>query len=272
MRSMTTAVNTISQLQKQFDIISNNISNVETNGFKKRDVSFSEMVYQHMNNQPDQEKEIGRLTPFGIRQGVGAKISKSVMIMQQGAIKNTDRALDLAFTEENQFLKVRADDQIRFTRNGALYLAPAGNNEMMLVTQDGYPVLDEGDNPIVFSSEHNNFSVFKNGSFQAQGGNGPLMTANLGVVTMMKPQYLEQKGDGLLGLPDNLEVNPTLIYTELTGAGRNEIAIQQGALEASNVDLGKELTEMMSVQRAMQFQSRSISLSDQMMGLVNGIR
>ncbi|CAM4165014.1 flagellar hook-basal body protein [Lederbergia lenta] len=277
-RSMTTAVNTISQLQKQFDIISHNISNVQTNGFKKRDVSFSDMVYQQLNNQPIEEKEVGRLTPQGLRQGVGAKISKSMMVLQQGAIQNTDRALDIAFTEENQFLKVQVQENgqtaIRFTRNGALYLTPSGNNEVMLVTAEGHPVLDDNNNSIVFSDQLKEFTIFQNGVFQAQSENGQQLTANLGVVAINKPQYMEQKGDNLLGLPENLQpgVNPALIYTELTGAERNQVAVQQKALEASNVDLSKEMTEMINVQRALQFQSRSISLSDQMMGLVNGIR
>ncbi|MEK3888492.1 flagellar hook-basal body protein [Bacillus sp. FSL K6-3431] len=277
-RSMTTAVNTIGQLQKQFDAISNNIANAQTNGYKKRDVSFSEMVYQHVNNQPTEEKEVGRLTPFGIRQGVGAKISKSVMVLQQGAIKNTDRPLDLAFTEENQFLKIRVQENdqsaIRFTRNGALYLAPTGNNEMMLVTEEGHPVLDEQNNNIIFSDQYKSFTIFNNGVFQAQADNGQQVTSNLGIVAMNKPQFMEQKGSNLLGLPENLQpgVDPALIYTELAGAGRNQVSVQQGALEASNVDLSKEMTEMVNVQRALQFQSKSISLSDQMMGLVNGIR
>lgn len=274
-RSMTTAVNTISQLQKQFDIISHNIANSQTNGFKRRDVSFSDMVFQHINNQPSEEKEIGRMTPHGIRQGVGAMISTSAMILQQGALKTTHRALDIAFTEENQFLKVlvqeNGEENVRFTRNGALHLSPIGTNELMLVTDEGHPVLDENENMIVFSDQYNQFAISKNGAFQARGANGA-MTANLGVIALNKPQFMEQKGGTLIGLPVDPAVNPATIYTELTGAVRNNIGVQQGALEASNVDLSKEMTEMMNTQRAMQLQSRSFSLSDQMMGLVNGIR
>ncbi|MBS4178075.1 flagellar hook-basal body protein [Lederbergia citrea] len=273
-KSMTTAVNTINQLQKQFDIISHNIANSQTNGFKRRDVSFAEMVFQEINNQPAQEKEVGRTSPLGIRQGVGAMIAKSVMVLQQGTIQNTDRSLDIAFTENNQFLKVLVQDgngsNVRFTRNGALYVTPTGNNELMLVTKDGNPILDENENMITFSDQLGDYTISKNGTFQASNKNGQTMTANLGIIALNKPQFMEQKGDNLIGLPDN--TNEAAIYADLTGATRNNISIQQGALEGSNVDLSKEMTEMMSVQRALQFQSRSITLSDQMLGLVNGIR
>ncbi|MBW8349964.1 flagellar hook-basal body protein [Bacillus sp. IITD106] len=274
-RSMTTATNTLSQLQKQFDMISNNIANSGTNGFKRRDVSFADMVFQEINNQPSRENEIGRLSPHGIRQGVGAKISKSTIVLNQGPLQNTGRSLDFAFTSEHQFLKVRVQDDsgthMRFTRNGALYVTPSGNNQLMLVTQDGHAVLDQNNNPVIFSDQFNRFTITNQGTFQASGEQGQA-NINLGVIALNKPQYMEQKGDSLIGLPDNNTVNPAIVYTDLTGPERNTIAMQHQALEASNVDLSKELTDMMNVQRALQFQSRAITVSDQMMGLVNGIR
>ncbi|MBS4195832.1 flagellar hook-basal body protein [Lederbergia citri] len=274
-RSMTTATNTLSQLQKQFDIISNNIANSGTKGFKRRDVSFADMVFQEINNQPSRENEIERLSPHGIRQGVGAKISKSAIVLNQGPIQNTGRFLDFAFTSENQFLKVRVQDDsgthIRFTRNGALYVTPSGNNQLMLVTQDGHAVLDQNNNPVIFSDQLNRFTITNHGTFQASGEQGQA-NIDLGVIALNKPQYMEQKGDSLIGLPDNNTVNPALVFTDLAGPERNTIAMQQQALEGSNVDLGKELTDIMNVQRALQFQSRAITVSDQMMGLVNGIR
>ena len=275
-RSMTTAVNTISQLQKQFDVVSHNIANVQTNGYKRRDVSFSEMVFQQINNQPAEEKEIGRLSPFGIRQGVGAKISKSAMIMQQGIINNTGRALDVAFKENNHFLKIAIQDNdastVGFTRNGALYLTPTGNNELMLVTAEGHPVLDENENMITISDQQKEFTILQDGTFEARSETGQLTTANLGVIALNKPQFMEQKGDTLIALPGmDPAVDPSTIFTELVGVARNGM-LQQGALEGSNVDLGMEMTDMINIQRSLQFQSRAITLSDQMMGLVNGIR
>ena len=98
---------------------------------------------------------------------------------------------------------------------------------------------------------------------------------NLGVSLVNKPQFLELKGNNLLGLPENvadLNVGIDEIVTELNGPDRDQISIEQGALEQSNVDLSKEMTDLIQVQRSYQFQARSINMADQMMGLINGIR
>lgn len=87
--------------------------------------------------------------------------------------------------------------------------------------------------------------------------------------------FWSKKNNNLLGLPDNLEdlgVTEAQVFTELNGALREQISIQQRALEQSNVDMAKEMTELLNVQRSYQFNARSITLADQMMGLVNGIR
>lgn len=269
---MSTAVNTMNQLQKQFDLISHNISNSQTTGFKTQNASFSELMVQSINNQSAEEKEIGRISPLGIRQGVGARVTKLPISMQQGSLKTTGRPLDIAFTSPNQFLKVSDEGALRFTRNGALYLMPLDNQQgTQLVNQDGHPILDENNNRIVLPNDISNIQINDHGQFTAEGLPAPI---HLGIIEVKKPQLLEQKGDSLLGLPDDLNVEAGEIYTDLTGdAGlRGNIRIQQQTLENSNVDVGAELSNMMIVQRALQFQSRSISISDQMLGIINNIR
>jgi len=274
---MITAVNTMGQLQKHVDIIGHNLANAETGGYKKRDVSFADLIAQQINNHASAGTEIGRQSQFGIRQAVGAKISKTAMVTTQGSLKNTDRPLDIAFTKENQFLKVlvqrEGTSDIQFTRNGELDFLPSGNG-YILATKDGHPVLDENNQTIAVSGPVEDVKMVRPGTFEIQLRNGEAVNVQLGVITLDKPQFMEQKGETLIGLPegaaDNINVNN--LYTELTGQRRNEISLQQGALEASNVDIGSEMTDLMTTQKAIQFQSRSITLADQMMGLINGIR
>ena len=104
--------------------------------------------------------------------------------------------------------------------------------------------------------------------------NGNEQSFNLGVSLVNKPQFLELKGNNLLGLPENVaDLNgEEEIVTNLNGPDRDQISIEQGALEQSNVDLSKEMTDLIQVQRSYQFQARSINMADQMMGLINGIR
>lgn len=280
-RTMITAANTMSQLQLHIDTIANNIANLDTNGFKRRDVAFTELIYQHFNNQTRPEREIGRLSPDGIRQGTGARMAASRLVMAQGAIKPTDRALDTAFTKEGQLFKVLVQQpggeagEICYTRNGALYLSPAAENESVLVNGDGYFILDENNQPIIIAGDVERIAINETGELRATMTDGTEQTYLLGVVQVNNPQFLEARGQNLYGLPaqlDELGVAAADILTELSGALRGEIGIRQMALEQSNVDLAKEMTDLMNVQRTYQFQARTISLADQMMGIINGMR
>ncbi|MBP2242393.1 flagellar basal-body rod protein FlgG [Cytobacillus eiseniae] len=278
-RTMITATNTLSQLQKQMDIVSHNMANIDTSGYKRREASFTDLLFQQFNNQQNPAEEMNRLTPNGIRQGVGAKLAQSKIVMTQGSLKNTERALDMAFTKEGQYFRVLEQSDngtaVRYTRDGAFYLTPLSESENMLVTGNGYPVLDENNNPITINGQVSDYLVTQNGRLVATMDNGTTREFNLGVVQVNKPQFLEQKGGNLLGLPENiadLNVAENEILTELNGQLRSEVSIQQRALEQSNVDMSKEMTDLINLQRAYQFQSRSISIADQMMGLVNGIR
>jgi flagellar basal-body rod protein FlgG len=272
-RMMITASNTLAQLQKQMDITSHNMANIDTTGYKRREATFTDLLVQQFANQPNSADE-NRLTPNGLRQGTGAKLAQSQIVMAQGSIKTTDRQLDTAFTKENQLYKVlvqtEAGSQVQYTRDGAFYLTPVSDTESMLVTSTGNAVLDENDNPIYINGQPGEFMITENGVLNAKDSTGREQTFSLGIVRVNKPQFLEQQGGNLLSLAGGADGIDVL--TELTGALRNEAGVQQRALEQSNVNMQKEMTDLITVQRAYQFQSRAISMADQMMGLVNGIR
>ncbi|MGD6842224.1 flagellar hook-basal body protein [Bacillus infantis] len=272
-RIMITAANTMAQLQKQMDITSHNMANIDTVGYKRREASFSDLMVQQFANQPNSPDE-NRLTPDGLRMGTGAMLAQSQAVMNQGSIKETGRQLDTAFTKENQLYKVlvrtEAGTAVQYTRDGAFYLTPVSETESMLVTGAGHAVLDENDNPIYINSQSGEFRITENGILAAMDGNGNEQTFSLGIVQVNKPQFLEQQGGNLFALAAGAAGNE--VMTDLSGALRGQAAVQQRALEQSNVDMQKEMTDLISTQRAYQFQSRAISMADQMMGLVNGIR
>lgn len=279
-RTMITATNTLSQLQKQLDLISSNMANIDTAGYKRREASFTDLLVQEFRNQPNDALERNRQTPFNVRQGIGARLGQTQLIMTQGSLKTTDRALDTAFTAEGQFYRVMVQNEnggtsLNLTRNGSLYLSPVSNNETMLVNSDGHAILDENNQPITITGNVKSFKINETGTFSAEMYDGTSQEVNLGVVLVKKPQFLEQKGSNLLGLPDNLNglgATEADILTELTGPLRNQVSIQQGVLEQSNVDMSKEMTDLINVQRGYQFHAKTITLADQMLGLVNGIR
>lgn len=279
-RTMITASNSLSQIQKALDVVSSNVANVDTTGYKRQVTNFSSLLYQNVNNQKNPDEEIGRLTPNGIRLGVGTKISQVQSQTSQGALITTNRTLDIAFTKENQFLKVLDQDNgtstIRYTRDGALYISPIGDgNTVVLTNSDGYPILDENEDFITFSGDFKEMSFTSTGEMIIEMNDGTKQSINLGIVQVKKPQFLENSGGNLLSLPSNMgELNLGLedILTELTGMERDQVSIQQGVLEKSNVSLSDEMTNLITLQRSYQFQSRAVSIADQMLGLINGLR
>ncbi|WP_239454079.1 flagellar hook-basal body protein [Bacillus suaedaesalsae] len=269
-RSLITATNTMTQLQKQLDNISNNLANIDTVGFKRRETNFQELLFQQFNNQPIDRNEAGRLTPNGVRQGVGAKVSHTSLQLAQGSIKTTERALDVALLKENQFFEVEVDGQTRFTRDGSFSLSVLPSGDVQLVTSEGYPVSSEN-GPIIFQEGYNNLIIDANGQLNVQYPNGANEVFNLSVVQINRPQLLQSAGNNVYSLPNLAEIN-VLEADVFAAIGRNDIAMQQGALEQSNVEMQKEMTELINTQRSYQFNAKSISIADQMLGLINGIR
>ncbi|MFJ9385986.1 flagellar hook-basal body protein [Peribacillus sp. NPDC101481] len=278
-RTMMTATNTLNQLQSKIDHISNNIANVDTTAYKKSQTSFNDLLTQSFNNQPSETKEKGRLTTPGIRQGTGAMISQSQLVLSQGPLKTTDRNLDAAFTREDQFFTVSVQGEnginTRLTRDGAFYLSPNGNDQMLLVTSAGHKVLDENGEPILIEGNIKDIKISETGLLIVDTEEYGKRSFGLGIVSVKNPQFLDRLGGNLLGMPENFNAlggTEDDIMTALTGDSRNQAAVQQGTLESSNVDLSKEMTDLINVQRSYQFQSRAVTMADQMSGLVNGIR
>ncbi|QFT90874.1 Flagellar basal-body rod protein FlgG [Bacillus sp. THAF10] len=275
-RIMLNATNTMNQLQKQLDIISHNVANVDTVGYKHRNATFQELLAQQSNNQALDQYDNVRNTPLGIRHGTGAGLSQTRLNLNQGAIRNTDRMLDFALTKEDQLFMVQVTENgqtsTQFTRNGVFYLSPINNNEVMLVTAEGHPVLNSAENPIILPDNVQDIQVQPGGVITAELTNGQVIANELGLVQITRPQMLESRPGSLFALPPANVANPDDILTIMAGAGRDEIGIAQGALEQSNVDLASELTEMTLMQRSYQFNARTVQFADQMMGLVNGLK
>ncbi|MEK5136495.1 MULTISPECIES: flagellar hook-basal body protein [Priestia] len=272
-RSMINATNTMTQLQQRLDLVGSNLANINTVGYKKRDASFSDMLYQQINNQSDEASEPGRKTPLGIRQGAGALLSQTKLVTTQGSLQETGRQLDVALTNLNTFFQVQKDNdgtvETYYTKNGSFHLTPLGNGEVQLVNTDGNPVLDSEGNTISFSTDFRELQINKAGELTVVSNEGNEIFA-LGLTRVNRPQSLEAVGSSLFRVPNAL--NQENGVQNLQGDERAGAGIQQGFLEQSNVDMSKEITDMTLTQRAYQFNSQSISIADQMMGLVNSIR
>lgn len=266
---------TMRELQNQLDLISHNMANVGTNGYKNRASNFTSLLTQNIDNFSDEEANAqGRITPHGIRQGSGAKLGHTNIDLSLGSVRETGRGLDLALLADNHLLQIEVTEndvtETRYTRDGALYLNPLENGQLMLTTNEGYPIQGE-EGPIIIDDGLEGISINDRGQVLVTRNGETNPEGQLALAEVIRPQFLESVGNNQFRLPD---ITATDYNAEdiIADVANFDIQIQSHALEQSNVDLSKKMTELLETQRAYQFNARTISMHDQMRGLVNQIR
>jgi flagellar basal-body rod protein FlgG len=275
---MNTAATSMRELQKKIDVIANNISNVNTSGYKRQEVNFSDALTQSFERQAGLQNEIGRMTPNGIRIGSGTKVTQTTLRAEQGSIMKTDRALDFMIQGDTGFFRVASERNTYYTKDGSFQIQPILNsNQVNLVTSSGDSVLDINNVPIAFDRDYDTIKVDENGLIEISYKDSTRQPNQfqLSIADINKPNLLEKVGANRYQLPGTEAAqiaNGTLSVVNLSSDSNGSIRINQGALEMSNVDLTDEMTELIATQRLFQSQGRAISFADDMMGLVNTIR
>jgi flagellar basal-body rod protein FlgG len=271
--TMIQAAVTMNQLQKKMDVIGNNMANSDTNGYKARQSEFASLLYQQINNLSAPANAEGRLTPEGIRVGAGAKLGTAKPVFTQGVISETGRALDAALLSANHLFQIEVSEngtaEIQYTRDGAFYLNPVNNDQdVMLTTKEGYPVIGEN-GPVVIPQDFDAIAIQPDGTITVQRGNQTEQAGNIAIVQAVQPGVLEAAGQNYFRLADDAGYAATEIIREIP-AGTT--VLNNEALEKSNVDIAKQMTDMVMTQRSYQFNARTISTGDQMAGLINQLR
>lgn len=233
--------------QTHLSLISNNVANLNTPAFKKDRPSFAELVQRN--------------AVTGTSLGMGTSLNWTEKVFETGPLKKTDRELDVAIQGQG-FLEVTlADGRLAYTRAGSLGLDSDGT----LTTADGLRLSAD----IRVPADATGVVIQTNGDVSARLPNGaaPLLLGQLEVANFSNPGALEAIGDNLY------------VTTERSGeayygiAGENGLGvIGQGYLEASNVDLVEELTDLVVAQRAYQVSARLVQASDQVLGITNDLR
>ncbi|MGF7035237.1 flagellar basal-body rod protein FlgG [Paenibacillus mucilaginosus] len=286
--SMINSSVSMHSLQQKLDLVANNIANVNTTGYKRREASFQD-VLTSVKQQPQTFEKNGRLTPLGYGQGWGSKMVAAQLNLQQGSLQVTDNPLDMAI-EGNGLFEISANGEdengnpartTRWTRNGAFELSQStdpADPRAFLTTKDGHYVMGADDQPIRIPAGHR-VQIQADGVIMAYNEANqtapPVQAGQLKMVRVVRPQLLEQIGDNLYGLAGDITPQQRDEILQTVNAGNNEvdpITVRQGFLEQSNVNLSEEMTELLTVQRAYQLNSRAISSADQMMNLANNLR
>ena len=275
---MNSAATSMRELQKKVDVIANNISNVNTNGYKRQEANFSDTLVQSITRQAGANNEIGRVTPNGLRVGSGVRVTQTSLRNEQGSIQQTDRPLDFSIQGNSGFFRVASEGKVFYTKDGSFQVQPVLNsNQVNLVTANGDAVLDSNNNPISFDNDFAAIKADQNGALEItykDAGKQPTQI-QLSIADINRPNLLEKIGGNRYQLPGTEAeqiANGTLQLVDLGQQHNNGIRINQGSLEMSNVDLTEEMTELIATQRMIQSQGKAISFADDMMGLVNTIR
>ncbi|MEM9223578.1 MAG: flagellar basal-body rod protein FlgG [Pseudomonadota bacterium] len=262
MKALAIAATGMSAQQTNLEVIANNVANINTTGFKRARAEFSDLLYQVDRAQgvPNRGGELP--VPEGVSVGLGVRTIAVRNIHLQGSLKQTGNSLDLSLNGAGWFQITGPEGETLYTRSGAFNLGPNGE----IITLDGYEV-DPG---LAVPDNTEKIIVNKSGEIFAQlpGQVDPELVGQLSLAMFANDAGLEAIGDNLFR-ETAASGDANVDFPGIDGRG----VIHQGYLEASNVDPVKEITELISAQRAYEMNSKVIQAADDMAGVVSqGIR
>lgn len=275
MQSLNISTAAMRGIQQALDNTSNNLANLDTVGYKRRVASFSELLSDSMNEQPAADNA-NRDTPAGLRIGSGARLGLTKLDMGQGSMKQTDVPTDVMIEGEGYFLVTRKikdangaiiQEENRLTRDGNFKVQfDADEGGYVLHTASGYILTDSYGVPFVLPEPVRNIQISQNGGLTADGTD----YGAIGLWKVDNPDQLQQVGQNLYDAQLASGDNPATKYANALDEGI--ATLRQGALEASNVNMMEEMSQLVNIQRAYQLNSRALGISDQMMGIANSLR
>jgi flagellar basal-body rod protein FlgG len=254
MRSLSIASTGMLAQQTNVDVISNNIANMNTTGFKRQRAEFQDLLYENIE-RPGAATGPDTRAPSGIQIGAGVKTGGVYRIQQQGALQQTDNRYDVAITGRGYFQITLPSGDTAYTRDGSFGVSDQGE----LVTQDGYPVQPG----ITIPQAAVDVTISKTGEVQVlvAGDPQPQTVGQLELATFMNEGGLEAKGDNLF-LETAASGQATVAAPGEPGFG----TLSQGFVEASNVNAVAEITALITAQRAYEMNSRVVKTADEMLG------
>ena len=239
--------------QTQLDVISHNLANVSTTGYKRANAVFEDLIYQNLRQVGSQTTEQSQL-PTGLHLGLGVRTVATTRNFLQGSLQQSSNALDVAINGNGFFEVNMPDGTIAYTRDGSFEV----NAQGQLVTSSGLPVA----NGITIPQGTTSVNISADGAVSAivAGNTQPQPLGNLAMSSFINPAGLEPIGQNLFK-ESAASGQPQEGTPGTNGLG----VIKQGYLETSNVNVVQELVTMIQTQRAYEMNSKAISTSDQML-------
>ena len=255
--SMWVAKTGLDAQQTRLNVISNNLANVNTTGFKRDRAMFEDLLYQNIR-QAGGQTSLTTQAPTGLMQGTGTRIIATEKIHAQGNMINTQNALDIAINGEGFFQITQADGTTAYTRDGSFKLSSTGQ----LVTSTGQPLAPA----IVIPANASSITIGQDGivSVELFAGGGAQQLGQIQTARYINPPGLTPLG-GNLYKETVASGAPQLLNPGTQAAG----TLRQGMLESSNVNVVEEMVNMIETQRAYEINSKAISAADGMLRFLN---
>lgn len=251
--SLWTAKTGLESQQTKLDVISNNLANVSTNGFKRSRPVFEDLLYQNMR-QPGAQNNVQDRLPSGMQIGSGVRAVATERLHSQGGLEQTENSRDLAINGKGFFQVLQPDGNTAYTRDGSFQL----NENGQMVTANGYPLV-----PAIFIPPNAlSVSIGEDGTVSVREPGNPEdnTVGRISVASFVNPTGLESIG-GNLYLETGSSGAPNQSVPGQDGTG----TLFQGFVETSNVSVVEEMVNMIQTQRAYEINSRAISTSDEML-------
>ncbi|MBP2031401.1 flagellar basal-body rod protein FlgG [Clostridium algifaecis] len=255
LRAIWNSVSAMNAQQNKLDSISNNIANASTVGYKSEDVNFQDLMYETLN-RAGYPVNSSATTP--LISGDGTKTTEWIRNTEQGSLLETNKKTDFAIDGQGFFRVTLPGSKVAYERAGDFNVDKAGN----LVDSNGNKVeiiRNAAGNGQILTND--NFVVNSKGYVYIKNGNQDMLYGKINVYNVIGQ-------DSMISIGDNL-------YTPKQGTQvyqNNNANINQGYLEQSNVDMGTEMTDMILAQRAFELNSKALTTSDEMWGLINSMK
>lgn len=253
-RSLWIAKTGLDAQQTNLDVISHNLANVSTNGFKRQRAVFEDLLYQNLR-QPGAQSTQQTQIPSGLTLGVGVRPVATEHIHTQGSLQRTDNPLDVAINGQGFFQIQMPDGTLAYTRDGAFQRDSTGQ----IVTASGYPLSPA----ITIPADAISITISRDGIVSAtqSGQANPTQVGNVQLATFINTGGLQSVGENLY-LETASSGTPTPNTPGSNGAG----LLNQGLVETSNVNVAEELVSMIQTQRAYEMNSKAVQTSDAVLG------
>ena len=292
MRSLWSAASGMIAQQTNLDNIANNLSNVNTTGYKKDTIEFKSLLYQTL--QSKSTNNTGENKPIPAQVGLGTRTASISTVFTQGNLQSVDNPSYMAIEGDGLFKVRNENGEVCYTRDGSFNLMNNNDGGVILCTSDGHPVLDQNNNNITIPAKYtvggtayettgeifvnregDLFFEYTDTTNNTQVRlpltgtlNGQAYNQKMGLVQFNNPAGLDQAGSNLFketdvsGAPLEESFNP----------GLKRSSVHQGYLEMSNVQVADEMVNMIVAQRAYEMNSKAIQATDEMLQQANNLR